>query len=1579
MQCKFIYKDPVGNTSALYDAVEKRYGPEKAEEIYVRRMMDMVDTKFSLNVATSIDAMRKQAENLEQDPSHTDPDDVSRVDVDRQTGETLLHVTSFLASKIQQPKTLIGASSLEKAKARQIANLIEKVIHKEEYELLSDEELLQKATHDVEALWNAKPATGTQMHRAMQLASLKLEEIRDAAESGDSEAKDLIESGDPALVGHIIYEVRQQMQEESDEVSLSTASMTTVFRVMLDTVKKKEATLKDKDGNPRRLHLRPELPIRSNTMVPPGTGLDGLVGTIDLFLETAEGDYCAIVDYKTHSKIGATEFGRLTGDQLIQPFDKPASKATVARAQELIYAAIMKTQYNRTVTETVTIQIPVEMRVKEGFTQFGSREYEGRDLSIDPEAKVTSTGFIPVGNDVNQILIYFREEGDMKNYYDAARAGGINGIVETWSGRNAEGNPNATFAKYNREAAVNDRITKQRKLSNGNMVVDFFNRTTNVSNMSDEEIRKKLEEIYDEEKAMYNNVANDIINIFDHPGSIPKHLRGRETPIMKLIHGYSPETHTMELAQSYDFLKDVGPDIIIVTDKRNGAVSFLSAVTINNTHVNFQSDGSKGKRTSLLGNYVTDDYYPSTTLTTDIYTAPSTHDFIAMKLGMTALRWMNAHGNDVKIDSMKVASILPSDSSYSITPTTLLQELRKLELFRGVAGEEFPKDIAKIMDELPTNFAITSSKGKVDALMNMIQSCCDPLGKDISNDFRNGLIKSYMDYVEGGIRTYEFKYNLAKYQELVQKHLKQQGKSDAAILADPEYLLVTRAIAEMEKFDFSVRKLASDRVNVKYNKSAITSGDPVLLRLNVLYRNESSNIRQEMNSFQREHNKLIDALRHSKNMVMIGAPEKLFTNMFINDGLPEHRMMLKEEGSSDFNMLTREEQDYIKFFNKHCRIAMANIASIKNKNDILVTERFWKEGTVPVIKQMAKLLDPKNFKNWQAIKDAMAAQYYSRVKATSEKTSDISFVFDTRFDGQATDEGIGNSEVRRVALGLTDMSNPGEISDDIEKNLALILNMATIEASEKRHMGYVLHVANAMSSVLAGEDDADRTGMTQEMLQAWRNMNLFNKSLKEPNAAIAGMVDVVGKTISALIFNYSIRQSMNEFFQNTAHSLSAVTANVIMKEMTNFLGGEDNARFSLGDWTWAGNVMNYFNPKFEQMIYDAGLIKADVDDLKDEDFRAMSKIDRFKSKSAQAMNKIWFETMTSQIFLAQMKKQGVTEAYVLNKETGAYEYDERLDPRFFVWDAEKGIGERAPQTEEESKRNAKWLTTRKIMNEEGSLTQPVFNEDGTVADPGGKMTQPLIAPENSEIKAYSLRLFGSFNKDGQSIYQNESLFRAMGKYKSWWLVGKLANVYTPVVEDEAMYGKWVYDDNNDGTWSARWAKGNYRGAINTVWNITKELAKYRDIAVLRDLDRYEQEVVAHLISDLLIAALLALLILPIIANREEIIDANGKKTIALGSFANSITGESAYKTMVGAIADLTFISNWDSMTKGMFPALSIASNLGTAVTQGLGHLIAPNRILAPDGKKWLMLGPVRTISIFDELRRGDWISTTSTI
>ena len=51
MGCKYIYKDADGNPSAIYARALEKYGPDRAEEIYLKHNMSVLDTRFQRSKA----------------------------------------------------------------------------------------------------------------------------------------------------------------------------------------------------------------------------------------------------------------------------------------------------------------------------------------------------------------------------------------------------------------------------------------------------------------------------------------------------------------------------------------------------------------------------------------------------------------------------------------------------------------------------------------------------------------------------------------------------------------------------------------------------------------------------------------------------------------------------------------------------------------------------------------------------------------------------------------------------------------------------------------------------------------------------------------------------------------------------------------------------------------------------------------------------------------------------------------------------------------------------------------------------------------------------------------------------------------------------------------------------------------------------------------------------------------------------------------------------------------------------------------------------------------------------------------
>ncbi len=738
----------------------------------------------------------------------------------------------------------------------------------------------------------------------------------------------------------------------------------------------------------------------------------------------------------------------------------------------------------------------------------------------------------------------------------------------------------------------------------------------------------------------------------------------------------------------------------------------------------------------------------------------------------------------------------------------------------------------------------------------------------------------------------------------------------------------------IQNFHNDLGKLAAERNSVKAINGAVSSGDHIQVRLHVIYNETSSRIREDMDKFFTEHKKLSSALLKSKGLEWIGDTDKAFANMYTTSLDPKDRMTLKSENDPS---LSKEEKAFITFFNDAVLSALLRTSPQKYHAGI-IDGTLWKRGTIPTIYSKKEFFEKDTFKSWTNLRTAIKDQIKLKQKDTTSKSKNfLNFGFTTQFDQQATDASDGHSELRRNMLGIKDINNPTEPHKNIETNLALILNLATLEAAEKVHFDTALQTVVAAQSVLASQQDPSRTGMSSEMIETWKEIVIFNRYKDEP---IAPYIDPLNRFSSEMLFSYSLRQAMIEASTGTLQTASSLLSNSIQNVIARIVGDpEHGGRYNITEFAWATRQWNKYDPMINQLVYDCGMLVADPDDLRSADFFADSKFKIFKSEAAFWLNRLFFNSAITHTFLAQMKHQGITDAYV--KKGDKYVYDETLDSRFFVYDKEAGLGERMPETDEEKKKYSVWKATRKMMSDEGS-----FNVETQ------RMTQPLTANERAEIKHYATRTYGTFNKDGVVNAEALVVGRSMLRYKKW-AMQKIANWYTPTVNDD-MWGHWESVQNPDGSYHTNWVGDDFEGIIQTIGHITKEIASLRAISAFKNLNKYQKENLSKLLADLAMVFMMLMLVLPFFADQEEEVDPiTGKVTKVTGDFGKNEATKNAFKAMTNATSDMFFVLSVVGIGSG--PAgngilSSVLPGLGTIGTSTANFLKGTLEIIKPDGE-----------------------------
>ena len=1543
MGCQYIYKDANGNESAIYARALEKYGPDRAEEIYIHHMMSSLDARFSVE---SMKDLESRGDLIESTP---DKEGEESVYIEKGTGRRFTRVGTELDNWTKPKSTpldaLKGGTSLERAKSKQALEYLIDIIPAEHKvsavaqnayiieRLEKHPDIQARAEKDVQTRWTANRNWGKTFHAVADEVLKTFSTYRKEDADGkvipinvDQETNSVIEATFENLADDKKY------REGTNTFNFSKNDLTRIFKPIFDSIQKKEKLYKES------FKIRSEQKIYTDKLKSKESPASGIAGTLDAICLSKSNRYNMSIDFKTTDSSHIMNFDNTNGTTIEGPFRGiENTKEAKAVAQQLLYGAILRQENGINLTDTLTVVVPLNF-AEEGKNEIGDKVFTVAGIGTKPIILENNNVSSKIGN-----IVKYYNVASFPKYYEDARKIGPSGVVEKWSG-SKDGEPNASFAKRNKDAYIKKKLTQISTTTEGNQVIYFLNNKVDVSKMTPEEITKTLEIEWTKAKEAQEHTGKDIVEWFNSKDEyLPRSLSSKSKSIGPLLHNIDRNTHTLELAEeAYPELAGIGPDVIIATNDITKTVSLLSAIAVMNQTVDsFPTDGSKDTRTSFLGNYVPDKVILTGELGDKLLHSPKTHDYIAMKLGIAAL-YLNdkfkASGRDLNVDVMRVGTVMLGDRIYT-TDTTPEEEFSKLQLFAKYAGDDFPEEYKKLLKQVEGgNYEMSIAKN-LDDLMAQIDRGIDPLGKVYAKGLKDQLVETYARYKDGQLVGTELKKLLGNYVEKVAMRLA-STKTTEQIRLDPRYIAASKAYLEYLKFDNTLTNLAKERIALPFIKSATTSGDPIMLRLQVQYNEASAVIRKQMEKHMDEHNVLLKALMASKGVTTFGNADAIYSNMYKDTkGHPENRLMLKVPGTPEFNALTKAEQDYIVFFNKSIKKSLMSMATDTKRVDI-ENDRFWKPGSVPAIFGRPELLDAENFTSWKNLKNAVAKKFQSLKKSTAGTRSLLEFDYKTQFDAQATDDAIGNSDQRRRTLGLKDLNAPEpEMPLNVETNLALIANLAALEASEKENYHALLQTVAASQSLLATE--GDRGKMTSEMVETWKNMVIFNRYNEETNPELTGPLDAINKTSSAFLFTLSIKQAMIEATRGTLRNASSLISNSIQNAVASFVGQPENGgRFTPSEWLWATNAWNKYDPKLEQMVRDSGMLCADADDMKTPEFRGKNKAHALKSKAGFWLNRLFFDTAIQHTFLSQAKHLGITDAYT--KQGTRWLYDETKDPRFFAYDKERGIGKEAPKTEDELKRHALWKAVRETLDAEGMLSPDEVDDKGKIITPGKRMLTPLTANERAEMKNYATRLYGSFNKDTIVNGEAYAVGRAMFRYKKWF-TQVVANYYTPTIHGDAIYGHWENIKNEDtGEYNAHWQGDDFEGILQTVNFIRKELMRTKKFAFTKSLNRYQRENVANLTADAALISMMFAIVLPFLSDKDEEVDpVTGKIKTTVGTFGKSMVGVSAYNSVVNAAGHMTVVVGASHMASNIFPSLSLTATAFNRCWKGGMELIHP--------------------------------------
>jgi hypothetical protein len=221
---------------------------------------------------------------------------------------------------------------------------------------------------------------------------------------------------------------------------------------------------------------------------------------------------------------------------------------------------------------------------------------------------------------------------------------------------------------------------------------------------------------------------------------------------------------------------------------------------------------------------------------------------------------------------------------------------------------------------------------------------------------------------------------------------------------------------------------------------------------------------------------------------------------------------------------------------------------------------------------------------------------------------------------------------------------------------------------------------------------------------------------------------------------------------------------------------------------------------------------------------------------------------TQDVIIAQMHKDGVHNAFEMNKEKGRYIYDETKDPRFYVYDpklAEKGIGKNEPPKEgtEDWNKWIKWKASRKELIREGGITKE------------GKMRRPYSTKELTSMKQYAIKLFGALDNSEALIADTSATWRMMTTFKKW-VLHRVHHFYQ-AKDTTWANAKWKeVRDENGMIIDYEYVKGDFEGLVQSVFGILSDIKDMGWSEAVSGASDVRKENLGKLVGDLILALLL---------------------------------------------------------------------------------------------------------------------------
>jgi hypothetical protein len=985
------------------------------------------------------------------------------------------------------------------------------------------------------------------------------------------------------------------------------------------------------------------------------------------------------------------------------------------------------------------------------------------------------------------------------------------------------------------------------------------------------------------------------------------HLQQAKNVLYGFMQPEQEQDYIIEHVNNYSGLESLSKDFVLVRHKITNEATLIALNGNKNRVIAYE--GLTGKRTTVFGNLATDKqllkYREGGTLlrNTEGGYRTLTAAMVLLKLkeiypslNIMEVRTANLNGNVGinDIDRYPTAELL---EQMSILKNLLLTstdpaytELKKLLNNQYIMNvNNYNTDYLEAY--LQTNLI---AKGKLDLL----------IGTKKYTSYRTAI----EDYKTGSLLHDEFVTATFAYFKRLEANIRKNSTGNVTaedLGKNKEYMLMKSIIQQLLDFEMHYTK----RKRLRLDKSVAhfsKINSPVVKDILIQYDRDNTNIREEFTAYYMRIKEYTKQLLEQRgyNRSLTNSKGEIYKHIY---NKPENNdittMTFVEEGTKAWNDLVPAERDLIKVFKEMLYRSIELSQGKEKAEEVKAGKTAITLNHIPVLPNMTdvNLLEnlTSNTPFGRGIESTVDNYLYKYFNDDAEYTIGdkqlrLIYILDN-IRNRALENHL-NINKRLESLGINGMGDTVEDNPlDFETNIEKVVGLIFRKSLEEHYLTRTATIAQLTDVHLAVEestglsDNNELRGYLQEMLQIL-SLNIYTGESTLEKSILAVNKTATISTLALSPKNIAL-EGITNVFATTSMLATDLLASKIFKA---------NRRFNLGSFTKALKLVleestnSATARKLNAIIKTYGILEGDSYRLTEEANLVSTATNIFQSKNLMWLNNLPYEKIKTAAFIAKMLYDGSYDAHSVGAD-GKLKYDVKKDKRYYT------------ATGEFKSADAEALYT--AMVEE-------LRFDTQALDANNVPTRAYIQKEITDFKDYTLRWFGSLDKNSRITAINTVWGKLALTFRSW-LVSKKDAYYTPREIDSGVRGYWKKGEDGQYTWVG----DPIEGILQTVLYMLK-LPASEKLKLHEHLTPIQKENLSKLLADILLVLLLF----------------GGFGLIKDAEFFKTPHGKLAAYTFTNAIGDLHIIKAMnDSVVEGgIFPGVSIFFDKVVTVFNSIG-------------------------------------------